>query len=556
MSGPAGTGKTFLIAEIIKTVKIKNIFTDIIILAPTNDAVKVLRKSIKENINLTEKDKDLDDYIKNIQTIHSFFELRMKIDENGNQIFDTGTSARRKKIKEDTLFIIDEASMVSKDLIELIKHHLDFKLKRSKVMCLFTGDEYQLPPVKEDKSLVFDENEFEIIKLTEIIRQKNGNPIINLTMELRDLITLNKKEHVKFSIDSFLEKHLSVDKDHLEVIEPNEFNISNIEFFKDMFNGESVVGGFTNKVVNEYNNYLRYIDFSLNSDLIVYENDNVKENEKIIIKKPSINIHPGGGLEASFGYSSVRNETKSSMFHIGDVVEIKQIMNENILGSFIKNTSERINDLIMGIIGESEGFNDLTYDDKVKTFQNAVKPLDYLSKINIIEVIISDSDESAYTIKTPLPKSSFFSGIPDSAIPGLTLKRSGKFLLVDRTKNHYFDFQTIMNNLASSFSSLKKRMTFGDNRNRKMKEYFSKLWKEYYNINDLILDYGFKYSMTIHKLQGKTVDKIYIDLNDMDYLRIHGLSDKNKMDFYLRLLYVACTRPKHKIFFIKNKKQK
>jgi len=57
--------------------------------------------------------------------------------------------------------------------------------RKHKVKVLFIGDELQLPPVHEFKSLSLTEPKL-IVELTEIIRQKGTNPLIDVLSTLRD----------------------------------------------------------------------------------------------------------------------------------------------------------------------------------------------------------------------------------------------------------------------------------------------------------------------------------------------------------------------------------
>lgn len=66
----------------------------------------------------------------------------------------------------------------------------------------------------------------------------------------------------------------------------------------------------------------------------------------------------------------------------------------------------------------------------------------------------------------------------------------------------------------------------------------------YIYIKENILDPRFYYSSTIHSAQGSTYDNVYIDLNDIVKGRGATKETKNK------LLYVAISRAKNKIYFV------
>ena len=160
--GPAGTGKTYTFVDIIKSLPSH---LQIGLTAPTHKAVKVMRAmAYKAGI-----DKDVD-----IRTIHSALGLSMKQVENVEVLY------RDDMIDEkyyDILFV-DESSMIGKDLASYIIE------SESKVI-VFVGDRRQINPVDAEDgelSVVFDiERKAE---LTQIMRQGDGNPIIDIAEKL------------------------------------------------------------------------------------------------------------------------------------------------------------------------------------------------------------------------------------------------------------------------------------------------------------------------------------------------------------------------------------
>ncbi len=90
----------------------------------------------------------------------------------------------RARLRDVEILIIDEVSMISKDLFTYVNWRFQ-QIKGSKkpfggVSCLVVGDYYQLPPlgkakplcVYEEDVLDFCKDNFQIITLTEIMRQK------------------------------------------------------------------------------------------------------------------------------------------------------------------------------------------------------------------------------------------------------------------------------------------------------------------------------------------------------------------------------------------------
>ena len=157
ISGYAGTGKTTLVKHLVAALDIEE--QDVIYCAFTGKACTVLQN--KGN--------------KNVSTLHRLlWEWRPKSD---------GTFFRTKKEIGEKLVIVDEVSMVSKDLVLEL-------LSRPNIHVIFLGDPGQLPPI--------DKNNFHVlldhphIFLDEIMRQAAESEIIRLTMDIREGKPLQK----------------------------------------------------------------------------------------------------------------------------------------------------------------------------------------------------------------------------------------------------------------------------------------------------------------------------------------------------------------------------
>ena len=212
LSGSAGTGKTTIIKEVLKN------RSGVIVSAPTHKAKRVISKATGlEAI-----------------TIHSALclspNMELKDFDKNNIIFDTKSVMAPIPYK---VLVIDEASMLNKDLVGFIK-----MLKGKKV--IFIGDHKQLPPVKETESLVFLDKEIEQFRLEKIERQSEGSTIIDVCNQV-----------------------LSGDYDFKES--------KNVKIFSNpMSFGEEIVSRtrfgenpdyrilcFTNKCCSQWNNYVR-----------------------------------------------------------------------------------------------------------------------------------------------------------------------------------------------------------------------------------------------------------------------------------------------------------
>ncbi len=130
------------------------------------------------------------------KTLHSLLKLPRSLKPPyqglGNAIDEV-----RARLRDVEILIIDEVSMISKDLFTYVNWRLQ-QIKGSKkpfggVSCLVVGDYYQLPPlgkakplcVYEDDVLDFWKDNFQIITLTEIMRQKEDLAFAELLNRLR-----------------------------------------------------------------------------------------------------------------------------------------------------------------------------------------------------------------------------------------------------------------------------------------------------------------------------------------------------------------------------------
>ena len=142
LTGGAGVGKSYLTKKIIKEYS-KNL----IVVAPTGISA----------VNIGG------------QTIHSFFELSRNLSKLNKLSFP-----KKKLISYTDLIIIDEISMVSKNLFDALNKRLIEAKFRGRL--LIVGDFYQLPPVNvEEEGWAFESMwwkywNFEIVELKEIKR--------------------------------------------------------------------------------------------------------------------------------------------------------------------------------------------------------------------------------------------------------------------------------------------------------------------------------------------------------------------------------------------------
>ena len=193
LAGYAGTGKTTLLKDLVNGLD-KAAYC----CAPTGKAASVLEKKLDDAI-VTTVHKAL--YSPISPSAEKLEELLQALKENpGDEKLKEKVKKEKENIKGEKLsftsklspgelkgkfFIVDEASMVNKFMAE------DFQKSGANV--LFVGDPGQLPPVKDGGWFGEVPANFTLRK---VMRQALDNPIIRLSMDIRENGAVDPREYL------------------------------------------------------------------------------------------------------------------------------------------------------------------------------------------------------------------------------------------------------------------------------------------------------------------------------------------------------------------------
>lgn len=178
LKGYAGTGKTNLISAFTKA--LPSVKWRSVLLAPTGRAAKVIGNYAKRDA----------------QTIHKKI-FRKQVGSDGGIYFTLGENLHR-----NTLFIIDEASMIGADsggenmMGNLLENLFEYVYSGDNCKIILVGDTAQLPPVGSSESPALDIKylkaafhlNIQFFELKRVARQQLESGILRNATELRNLI--------------------------------------------------------------------------------------------------------------------------------------------------------------------------------------------------------------------------------------------------------------------------------------------------------------------------------------------------------------------------------
>lgn len=174
IKGYAGTGKTTLVSVLAEVLPLFNM--KYMLMAPTGRAAKVMNAYSN----------------KPAYTIHKII-YKQKIDNDGGEL----TFRRARNYQKNTIFIVDEASMISDKQgfggQDLIADLVSFVFENAGNKLIIIGDAAQLPPVGNSDSPGLEEDvlkltydlEVTATELREVVRQETASGILENATALR-----------------------------------------------------------------------------------------------------------------------------------------------------------------------------------------------------------------------------------------------------------------------------------------------------------------------------------------------------------------------------------
>ena len=258
LSGPAGSGKTYLVKALIKNCK--HSYSLIKLSAPTHKACRVL----KESINIAGV---------KAYTMASILGFRPNYDAANfdikNPPFDS--KGRIKLLLEKpSLLIMDESSMIGKGELFYIEKFC----KQIKCKILFIGDAYQLPPINERYSPAF--KNIKTCQLNQIVRQGEDNPISEILPLLRNDINNKTYTFLNYIIRNRSKFNDTFTKGYV-VNNINDFtnsvklNFNDEEFSKNIEFTKLIA--YTNPCVSGWNKFIRNIIIEDADKCVLTKND-------------------------------------------------------------------------------------------------------------------------------------------------------------------------------------------------------------------------------------------------------------------------------------------
>lgn len=260
LKGYAGTGKTSLIGALVKT--LNDLKQKTVLLAPTGRAAKVFSNYASQKA----------------YTIHKKI-YRQRVFSNEPTGF-----LPTDNLHKDTLFIVDEASMISNEGLDsfifgsgrLLDDLVQFVYSGENCRLILMGDVAQLPPVTQTESPALNPEvlrgynlQVQEISLTQVVRQGKDSGILFNATRLRDALRNETVEiFPKLRLEGFADFRKVNGEELIEEIS-SAYNRDGMD--------DTIVISRSNKRATVYNNGIR--------NRILYREEELSSGDRLLVAK-------------------------------------------------------------------------------------------------------------------------------------------------------------------------------------------------------------------------------------------------------------------------------
>lgn len=347
LTGYAGTGKSSLIGSLVKTMTEFNQKT--VLLAPTGRAAKVFSGYAG----------------------HSAFTIHKKIYRQKSLTEEFSGFSLSENLHKHTLFIVDEASMISNESSDysffgtgrLLDDLIEYVYSGDGCRMILMGDTAQLPPVKQENSPALDADVLRSYSLTvqqstltEIVRQAEESGVLTNATLLRNALRFDDTYNFpKLKVNTFSDVKRISGTELIEEIS-SAYSRDGME--------ESIVVSRSNKRVNTYNNGIR--------NSILYREEELSPGDLLMITKNNyfwVNAFENLDFLANGEFVEVvrvRRQEEMYGFRFADVllrhkdydIEFDAKVNLDVLHTEVPGMTKEQNDVLFAAV--SEDYADIT----------------------------------------------------------------------------------------------------------------------------------------------------------------------------------------------------
>jgi len=348
LKGYAGTGKTTLIGSLVN--KLWTVGKKSVLLAPTGRAAKVMSGFSKSKAF----------------TIHKKIYFPKK-QSNGAVSFTLGVNKH-----SDTLFIVDEASMISDQSLEaklfesnsLLADLIQYVYSGQRCKLMFVGDIAQLPPVKLAISPALDESVLELnydkrvilSELSEVVRQTQQSGILVNATQIRTQIEQELYGDFRFQLSGF--------KDIVRLIEGNEIQEAIEEAYREVGKEDTTFIVRSNKRANLYNESIRARILYLEQDISVGDYMMVVKNNYF-------------WLPASSSVGFIANGDLIEILELRAIKELYGFRFAEVKVQLVDYPSQKPFDTIVILDTISSESPSMSYEDSNRLYQEVLKDYEH-----------------------------------------------------------------------------------------------------------------------------------------------------------------------------------